>query len=190
MPGPAELSRGPLSPNACRGLGHWCWVSGQIGFSPGSPADAALLQGWPGGQKEASAPSSSWTPRGTWRPLSVVLDGGGPQVRALWTPAHAGGHAVGSVMRELAPLAQQRAFLPVVGCCWGRGVAFSHPHPNGENSVYQQVLVAWTGSIYTWGGCACPKLRGHRMCVNMLRIVREIGICVCTGGTFEGRWGC
>lgn len=139
MPGPAELSRGPLSPNACRGLGHWCWVSGQIGFSPGSPADAALLQGWPGGQKEASAPSSSWTPRGTWRPLSVVLDGGGPQVRAVWTPAHAGGHTVGSVMRELAPLAQQRAFLPVVGCCWGRGVAFSHPHAcetQMERTVY------------------------------------------------------
>lgn len=95
MPGPAKLSRGPLSPNACRGLGHWCWVSRQIGFSPGSPADAALLQGWPGGQRKASAPSSSWAPRGTRMSLSVVLDCGGPQVRVVWTPALAGGQALG-----------------------------------------------------------------------------------------------
>lgn len=73
MPGPAELSWGPLSPNACWGLGLRCWVSGRIGFSPGSPTDAAILQGWPGGQGEARAPTSSWAPERVGQPLSVVL---------------------------------------------------------------------------------------------------------------------
>lgn len=97
VPGPAELSSSPLSPNACWCLGHWCRVSRWIGFS-WQPTDAALLQGRQDGQEEAKAPSSCWAPQGLWWLLSVVLGCGGPQVRAPWTPAAPRGQAVGSAM--------------------------------------------------------------------------------------------
>lgn len=106
VPGPAELSRGPLSPNACRGLGHRCWVSGWIGFSPGSLTDATLLQGWPGGQGEAARA------RRSPRDVAAAVRGAGlrgPQVRVLWRPAHADGH--GDILlnvRELDPLTRTR----------------------------------------------------------------------------------
>lgn len=90
MPGSSKLSWGPLSPNACRGLGCWYQVSWQIGFSSWQRTATALLHGWPVERGELT--SLLLASGGTCGLLSAVLgaDRWGLQVRAPWSPALAG----------------------------------------------------------------------------------------------------
>lgn len=64
VPGPAELSSSPLSPNACWCLGHWCRVSRWIGFSPGSPQMLHSCKSGKTGRKKPKLPPPAGLPKG------------------------------------------------------------------------------------------------------------------------------
>ena len=181
VPGPAELSRGPLSPNACRGLGHRCWVSGWIGFSPGSLTDATLPRGWPGGQGEAAG-----APRGPQPPLSVVLDCGA-QVRVPWSPARADSH--GDITLNVWP--GHKGLDQSLRAAGGGGGLSSTPVPRGRTVRISRRRrpghgkhLCWRGGaweLWTLGEGGVPRMCGHGWCVNRV---------VCTGVSEGRRWGC
>lgn len=131
----SRAQQGPFVTQRLPGLGHRCWVSGRIRFSPGSPADAALPAGWPGRQRS--------------RHSLLILDGQRDVAAAVHGAGLWGAQGEGSVdptsywgpscelrdvlvnMPELASLARLSALISVVrGCRW-RWAAPSHPHACG-----------------------------------------------------------